>query len=357
MIPRLPSRFSGLDFMRLDVADAVDPSQWNETVRSLGGSIYHSADWAAYTLAANPSAIARFLTLRADDGRPIGAALAFRVRSSQRLLAALTGRSWLDAIPAVNGGDEELIGEFIDRLVADSRAAGDVELEVGSFASFAGRETLAAREFELNHRFEFELNLEESEESLWDGMEYKRRKNINKAQRSGVVLEDLDPEEGVAALRRLQGASSERIVARGGPDITYKSKQPADPLLTVLDSGLARIVGARVNGDVVSAGLFTCFNGLVYHTLSGHGEAALRTQAPTLLLWETIKRYKAEGARRFNFGGCPVSAADEEDPSHGVYVYKMGFGGVRRECATGRKVLRQAAEQAVRGLRRLLRKQ
>jgi hypothetical protein len=299
----------------------------------------------------------RYLSLRADDGRLVGLALGMRRRSSHRMLATLTGSLCLQAMPVVEGGDQRLTLDFLQQLVERSRAAGDVELEVGSFASFHGEEPLERFGFSLNRRFEFDLDLHLSEDEIWEGMEYKRHKNIRKAERSGVVLQDLDPEEGVAALRRLQGASSKRIVARGGPDITYKGRQPADPIVSLLASGLARIVGARVNGEVVSAGLFTCFNGLVYHTLSGHDEAALRTQAPTFLLWETIRRYKAEGARRFNFGGCPTSAADEADPSHGVYLYKMGFGGQRRECVTGRKVLRKAARQAVQGLKRLLKRQ
>ena len=158
-------------------------------------------------------------------------------------------------------------------------------------------------------------------------------------------------------LRLSLQTSTTRIVEAwevSNPQLTMQFQRRARETLT-LDSW----IDARTLADeaqVVSAGLFTHFNRLVYHTLSGHGEEALRTQAPTLLLWETIKRYKAEGAERFNFGGCPVSAADEANPSHGVYVYKMGFGGRRYECTSGHKVLRKAAYGAMRGLRRLLRR-
>ena len=128
-------------------------------------------------------------------------------------------------------------------------------------------------------------------------------------------------------------------MARGGPDITYKGGLSKDPIQVLLDSKLGRVVGAELDGQVVSVGLFTCFNGLVYHALSGHSETALRTQAPTLLLWETMKRYKAEGARRFNFGGCSVAAAEEGHPEHGVYAYKKDFGGERLDCSSFSKVL------------------
>jgi len=342
--------------MKFDVANTANAQEWDAALRSLGGSIYHCAEWAAYVLLGDSSAKPQYLSLLADNGKPVGMALGFRNRSMQNRLAPFTGRLRLEAMPVVEGGDEGLMLEFLGQLVEHSKAAGDVELEVGSFASFNGGRPLEIQGFTLNRRFEFELDLRASEEELWQGMEHKRRKNVHKAERSGVVLEDLNSEEGIAALRRLQGASSERIVARGGPDITYKGGRPVDPIMALVDSGLGRVVGARVDDQVVSAGLFTHFHRLVYHTLSGHGEEALRTQAPTLLLWETIKRYKAEGAERFNFGGCPASATSEASPSHGVYVYKMGFGGRRFECTTGHKVLRKAAYGAIRGLRRLLRR-
>ena len=111
---------------------------------------------------------------------------------------------------------------------------------------------------------------------------------------------------------------------------------------------------ARANGEVVSAGLFTRFNGLVYYNLSGHSRRALETQAGTLLLWETIKRYREEGARAFNFGGCKIEALREDSAEHGVYVYKKAFGAQVLECSSGRKILRPAANKFVGTLRSLL---
>jgi len=342
--------------MELAIATNVNARSWDAALRALGGNIYHSAEWAAYVLLGDSAAKPQYLSLLADDGKPIGMALGFRNRSSQRMLAPFSGKMRLEAMPVVQGGDDGLMLEFLGRLVEHSREAGDAELEVGSFASFSGRIPLESLGFTFNHRFEFELDLRASEDELWKSMEHKRRKNVHKAERNGVVLEDLNSKEGIETLRRLQGASSQRIVARGGPDITYRRERPMDPIMALLDSGLGRIVGARVDGRVVSAGLFTHFNRIVYHTLSGHGEEALETQAPTFLLWETIKRHKAEGAERFNFGGCPASAVAEGDSNHGVYVYKMGFGGRRLECTTGHKVLRKVAYGTIRNLKRLLRR-
>jgi lipid II:glycine glycyltransferase (peptidoglycan interpeptide bridge formation enzyme) len=177
-------------------------------------------------------------------------------------------------------------------------------------------------------------------------MEYKRRKNLKKAARLGVQIVGLDAEAGVSALRRMQAASSERIERRGGPRIGRNGDSERDPVYELLRHGVGRLVGAAVNGEIASASLFTRFGALVYHTLSGHGPKALETQAPTLLIWETIRRYRDEGAARFNFGGCSADAAREDSPEHGVYVYKKAFGAELIACTSGTRILRPALHWA-----------
>ncbi len=342
--------------MRLRFVEQGSPREWDETVRSLGGSIFHSVGWADYVLAGQPHAVPLFFSLVSDDGEEIGAAVGFHERSRRRLLASLTGRLRMDALPVVKDGDARTFGEFLRLLEDYAVGARDSELLLGSFASPDGADSLRRAGYSVTERLEFQIALGPSEEELWENLDYKRRKNLKKAARLGVIVEDLPVDEGVAALRRLQGASAERIVQRGGPDITRRGGEGQDPVGKLAASGLGRLVGARVGGEIVSASLFTCFNGLVYHTLSGHGPEALKTQAPTLLLWETVKRYRREGAARFNLGGCSVEALREDSPEHGVYAYKKAFGGACLRCASGEKILRSAAHGIVRIARALIRR-
>jgi hypothetical protein len=340
--------------MKLEVTEHIDARQWDEHICSVGGNICHSSSRADYVLANDPNTTVRFLSLLSDTGELIGAAVGFQSRSPRKMLAPFTGRFWLDSLPAVRLDVEDALMTFLQQLEDYARSGGIIELDIGSSATGAGAVELETLGFDLTRRMEFELNLDLSEDELLKGMEYKRRKNINKAKRLGVLIEEMSDEEGIAELRRLQGHSSERIVARGGRDITHKHQSSRDPVQVLLDSGLGRIVVARVNDEIVSAGLFTHFNHLVYHTLSGHSAEALKSQAPTFLIWDTILRYKQEGARRFNFGGCKISAVNEGDPEHGVYVYKKAFGAECIECASGHKILKKTTQAVLRRLKRWL---
>jgi hypothetical protein len=323
--------------MKLHVSRSAVPEGWDDLVRALGGPIFHSSIWAEYGRRDSRNATPHFVTLLSDAGELRGAALVFVEDSPHRLARRLT-RTWrTDALPLAAGGVP--LPDCVHLLECEARWRGAIAISLNSYASPGGAE-LSGLGFEVTPRFEFELALQQPEESLWDGMEYKRRKNINKANRMGVVIQDAPLREGIATLRRLQASSSERITARGGPDISRRAGTGGDPVQILLDAQAGKIVVASVGGEPVSAGLFACFNGRVYHLLSGHSGRALETQAPTLLLWETIRRYRGEGMLKLNFGGATADALRPECPEHGVYLYKLAFGGERLECYSGRKVLR-----------------
>jgi hypothetical protein len=265
----------------------------------------------------------------------------------------LTRSLWLDALPIVLGEDcGALRSEFLSQLKGLARSAADVELLVGSFAAPGPATALSELGFDCVHRLEFQSPLEVSEETLWEALGYRHHRHLRKANRFGVTIHELGGREGVRELRRLQRASAQRIASRGGPRLVFQDDGSTDPVTVLLDAGIGRILAARFEGAVVSAVLFTHFNGLVYYHLAGHSEAGLRTQAPTLLLWEAMRRYRREGARIFNFGGCAADAADERSPEHGLYVYKHSLASQCVECTSGSIILRRRVHRVVSGLRR-----
>jgi len=335
----------------LRVQTHVDPGSWNASLCACHGTIFHTAEWGRHVQAEQPGARPEFLTLLDGDGSIAGQALLFHSKSSHNLAAPFTGHSWLDALPAMKETSVATLSRFLKVIESHARGSGDVTFQVGSFASPASKTVLSSLGFSISPRLEFELDLTPDEKTLWDCMEYKRRKNIKKATRLGVEVRELPVDEGVSHLRRLQATSFVRVVQRGGPPLTKLDSNRADPVAVLTNAGIGRIVGGFVGGVCVSASFFTTFNGLAYHTLSGHDAKALETQAPTFVLWAMALRFKAEGIQRLNFGGCHIDALDESSPEHGVYVYKKAFGGAVLECGSGEKILRPAVWRAANLLR------
>lgn len=320
---------------------ATDPAAWDRAIAREGGTVFHTTAWARYVAAETAGARPLFVTWPADGDTSTGRALAFQMRSPAPLLRALSGRVWLDTPPLVQHADPASRRRALEDLETAARRLRAVELLVGSFAAPPIQDDLLELGFTVHGRFEFEIDLCEPDDRLLSAMEPQRRNKIRKAGRSGVEIRPLKGYEGLAELRRVQQESARRIARRGGPALDLPDAQnDRDPARVLLDAGVARLVGAFVDGACVSASLFTCFNGVVYHALSGHAGGALKTQAPTLVIWETMRQCREDGFTRFNLGGCSAAAQDESSPEHGVYVYKKGFGGRVRNCASGRRVLR-----------------
>lgn len=333
----------------------ADPELWNASLRACHGTIFHTAEWARYVQAGQPGAHPNFYSLLDDDGSVGGMAVGFRARSSRSLAASFTGRRWLDALPAVRDNATTSVSSLVRLIESHARRAGDVSLRVGSFGSPNGEAITKPLGFSIGRRYEFELDLTKDENTLWEGIDIRRRQPIRRAVKNGVEVREFPAGEGVSHLRRLRAESWARIVARGGPALEERESAEEDPIGILTNTGLGRIAGGFVDGACVSASFFTTFNGVAYYTLAGHHARALETQAPSLVLWEMALRFKGEGIQRLNFGGCGIEALEESSPEHGVYVFKKSFGGAIIECASGEKVLRPIVRRAANLLRAAMR--
>ena len=342
--------------MRLQISENIDSNDWDEKICSVGGTIFHSSTWAKYIVAGAPHVIPQFISLISDKGEFLGAALGFEQGSRNRLIRHFNKFLWFDAIPVVRDHDETTLYEFLQLIDHHACRSGYIELSIGSFASIDVSCEMEKLGFDITKRLEFELDLNCSKDELWGGMLYKRRKNIKKAIRNGVIISVLPGEEGVRELRRLQIETYQRILERGGPDMIPDQTCEQDPINILIESDCAKIVCASIDGIVISASLFTFFNNVVYHNLSGHSQKAFETQAPTHLLWETIKKYQDKGVKRFNLSGCKATATDENSSEHGVYTYKEAFGGRRIECCDGKKILRKPRYNVLNTAKKILKR-
>lgn len=342
--------------MRLTISENVNSRDWDEKICSTGGTIFHSSTWAKYIVAGAPHVIPQFISLVSDNGEFLGAALGFEQGSRNRLIRYFNKFLWFDAIPIVRDHDKTTLYEFLQLIEDYARRSGYIELSLGSFASSDTAREMEQLRFDITKRLEFVLDLACSEDDLWKGMLHKRRKNINKATRNGVTINTLFGEEGITELRKLQIATYQRIQERGGPEMMFRQAHGQNPLNILIKSGYAQVVCASVEGAVVSASLFTFFNDMAYHNLSGHSPKAFETQAPTLLLWETIKKCQHKGVRWFNLSGCKATAVHKDSSEHGVYEYKKAFSGRCVECCDGKKILRRTHHKALTTSKKLLKR-
>ena len=338
--------------MRLNIYDNMNGCEWDELVTSVGGTIFHSNAWRQYNNADNVTP--QFIMLTSDTGTLLGAALGFKSYSPKKIFKPFTSRLWFDAVPAIRSNDEDELLEFLQLLKRHALNSGIMEMSIGSFASSWGSNLFERLNFSIKQkRFEFIIHLDKSEDDLWMKLEGKRRRNIKKAKRLGVTIQDLPGKEGLHELSRLQNESNIRILKRGGPDLTRKCQKMLKSSQTLLESS-GRVVGAKVNKKTVGACLITCFNNMAYYMSAGFSQKGLETQAGTLMLWECIKYYRNKGIKIFNLGGCGADAVSSDSPEHGLFVFKKAFGAECLECANSQIILRPINYKAIKILKSIV---
>lgn len=327
--------------IKLITGDIDDRKAWDAAVASLGGSIFHMSIWADYITAGQPTIVPHFFLFLRRNESVVGCALGFSEFSRVRIMKPFTRHLWFDSTPLVSSEEPDAMSVFLHLIQDHARRYGCARLSFGSFASQSRGKRLAAMGFDLNRRIEFIIQLNHSEDELWQALNGRRKRSVRSAIKKNVTIEHLDSDHGLIELRRLHRDSARRILKRGGPDLISGKPIINDPMKVLVQADAAKVIGARVNGAIVSAAIFLHANRHVFYMMAGQDQAGLKTNAASLLLWESLRYYKSNGASVFNLGGCSEKAVNETSPEYGVYVFKKGFGGRMVECASGHKVLKK----------------
>lgn len=93
----------------------------------------------------------------------------------------------------------------------------------------------------------------------------------------------------------------------------------------------------KYKGEIISAAIFVFWQGGAFYHHSGSLLKYSKIPMNYLLQWEAIKEAKKRGCKIYNFWGIAPDIMEEEDaqkskhPWAGLSLFKMGFGGFRRE--------------------------
>ncbi len=167
------------------------------------------------------------------------------------------------------------------------------------------------------------LKLTPEEETLLASMKSKTRYNIRLAARKGVVVSEAAAEE-LEEWYRLYEETAERDT------ITIHTFDYYKKLFTLAGAydhaPEVKLLKAVIDG-ITAAGIIVSFHGKRATYLYGASSNEKRNYMPNYALqWEAIKKAKAAGCLYYDFFGIP----DEDDPDrpmHGLYRFKVGFGG------------------------------
>jgi len=180
------------------------------------------------------------------------------------------------------------------------------------------------------------IDLTFSEDQLWQNLDSKYRRNINKGKRHNLKIHKFT--QGQEALNKFYQVLS--FIIKNTNYVMYKEDYFQKVWINLSASGLAQIfVAETVEGELAGSYLLSYDNLGAYELYGGVNKLGRELEAGYLLKWNAILDAQQMNKRFYDhWGVAPKSGSDYLD-SHELYhisKFKAGFGGNYVEFADSR---------------------
>ena len=174
------------------------------------------------------------------------------------------------------------------------------------------------------------IDLTLSEDQLWKKITSKRRNEIRRASRAGVIFSEIESEE------ERRGCY---IILR---EVYKKAKLPL-PDFSFFSSAFSfsndsmglKVFGAKYESKIIGTIFTLYFRDMIYDYYAGSLQQYYNKYPNDLIPWELFRWAKNHGYKFFDFGG-----AGKPDVPYGVRDYKKQFGGELVNLGRFRKIHR-----------------
>lgn len=236
-------------------------------------------------------------------------------RKASYFLYAADGRDWVGVLPLVHmkgplAGNRLVSLPYLDHggiLAATDEVATVLEKAAFRLArqtnaaglDFRGSSRTTTPAAEESNRFRFLLDLEGSEEKLWQAIGPKVRNQIRKSETSGLVTQRV----GNDRLGDFYSIFARNMRDLGSPT---HSRRFFSEIFSALESAAALYLTVDAAGSPVAGGVSIAFG----DTVTVPWASSLRSARPACpnhsLYWSILRDARGEGAVRFDFGRSSV---------------------------------------------------
>ncbi|HSL45264.1 MAG TPA: GNAT family N-acetyltransferase [Anaerolineales bacterium] len=179
------------------------------------------------------------------------------------------------------------------------------------------RPTLENSGYYFEDHLNFLIDLTRPSQELWKNIRSNAQRNIRKAQKSGVTIEEAHtPEDVDAAYVILQDVYHRIQVPLPDRSLFTAAFEALHP------KNMMHILFARLNGVNIGALTLLTYKGNILYWYTGPLREYTEYRAGDLLVWSAIEFGKKLNCHTFDFGG-----GGRPDEEYGVRDFKLKFGG------------------------------
>jgi len=254
-----------------------------------------------------------------DDGQIRALVLPVYVTVLGGVLSPLTTRAVVYGSVLSTSGDEG--HEALELLLRTYRQQMRgrllfTELRNLSEVGESGR-ILEQQGFAYEEHLNFLIDLNRPPLEIWRSIRSNARRNIEKAKRSGVVIDEVATSADVAAAYSVLKDVYRRI------QVPLPDRSLFDRTLELLrPKGMLRLLLAKVGGHAIGALTLLLHKGSIYYWYTGTLREFASYRAGDFLVWHALEWGSQNGFHTFDFGG-----GGRPDEEYGVRDFKAKFGG------------------------------
>jgi hypothetical protein len=296
--------------MKWYLSDNVEPD-WADVMEDCGGGFFHSPAWVdveSYGL--GEGVYARLL----DGSSPVGVAVGRR----RRCRLGSRGHVYFPSLPAV--ADCGSLPFALDLLRSDLATGSDAEVTFDSFDSRCPTDGQPSR-------LELVLPVDRDAAAMMRSFSSTHRRKARAGESAGFTIRTLAGKEATDMLFDVQRVASERARERGDPFYPPRISVPGAGLPALRGEwGAALFVVEDADRALLCAALVGWGGKRAFYVAGGSTPRGYSAGAAIWMHWQVMAAASEAGLHVYNLGGVPASATRENDPAHGLYRWKCGFG-------------------------------
>jgi hypothetical protein len=321
---------SDSDLVVEPLASAPD-ANWDETVAGLGGYVFHSRAFGMACAELGESPL--FLVLR-RHGRDVGYALASAVRTRLRPLGWARDVLQLASPPVLL--PEVTKAEAVEALEVFARSHRYGHVHIDSFGDPRVEDPFPAESDRIRRlpRLDHRVSIGPDFATTLSRMATAHRRKIRKALTAPFTFEEQSTPEGALRMHAVHEETFVRRHALGQKEThAWRIEDFRRRMDAYLRQGIIRFHFTVLDGETLSAMGTMSFGRTSYYLVGGTTREGYERDAAYAMFAHTFQRLITEGITEFNLGGTGFDAREESSPDHGLYRFKVGYGGRAFDCA------------------------
>ena len=297
--------------------NSIEKKQWKDFVyEHPDGNIFQTPEF--YELHLHQTKYEPVALFVIEQNKIVGLIVATIQKENTGLPGIMSSRAIIWGGPLISQGKENSVGLLLSAYNKSVKSKVLFSQVRNLFNTDKLKKYFIESGFSFKEHLNFLIDLKPDESGLWEKVNSKRRNEIRRAEKEGVIVKELESEKDISdsydIIRRVYFRVKLPL-----PELDYFRK--INEIFKEKNEGL-KYIGAFYENKLIGVMFVLCFKDRIYDWYAGSYKEFYNKYPNDILPWKIFLWSKENNFSIFDFGG-----AGSPDVEYSVRDYKKKFGG------------------------------